>query len=87
MHILAMLIIGLIVGALAKLIMPGPHSHSILLTMALGVVGAIVAGFVGRAIGWYRTPGDAPGLIASTLGAMLVLAIYHFAMRNRTVAS
>lgn len=85
MHFVAMLIIGLIVGALAKLIMPGRHSHSILFTMLLGVVGSFVAGLLGRAIGWYRTPGDAPGLIASTLGAMLVLAIYHLVMRNRSV--
>lgn len=84
MHLLAMLIVGLIVGALAKLLMPGPHSHSILLTMVLGVVGAMVAGFIGHAIGWYQTPGDAPGIIASTIGAMIVLAIYHVVMRKRT---
>lgn len=86
MHIIAMLIIGLIVGALAKLIMPGPHTHSILLTIVLGIVGSCVAGMIGHAIGWYRTPADAPGIIASTLGAMLVLFVYHLVMRNRAAA-
>jgi uncharacterized membrane protein YeaQ/YmgE (transglycosylase-associated protein family) len=84
MHIIAMLIVGLIAGALAKLIMPGKHSHSILLTMFLGVVGALLAGFIGRAVGWYQTSGDGPGIIASTIGAIIVLAIYHLVMRKRT---
>ncbi len=86
MHILAMLIVGLVVGALAKLVSPGPHSHSIIMTILLGIVGSIVAGFIGRSLGWYRTPGDAPGLIMSTVGAMIVLGIYHLAMRNRAAS-
>jgi uncharacterized membrane protein YeaQ/YmgE (transglycosylase-associated protein family) len=87
MHVIAMLIVGLIAGALAKLIMPGRHSHSIISTMLVGVVGAFVAGFIGRAVGWYETPGDGPGIIASTVGAIIVLAIYHLVMRNRTATS
>lgn len=84
MHVIAMLIVGLIAGALAKLVMPGKHSHSIVLTMLLGVVGAFIAGFIGRSAGWYQTPADGPGIIASTIGAIVVLAIYHLVMRNRT---
>lgn len=71
MHFIAMLIIGLIAGTLAKLLMPGKHSHSILTTMSLGVVGAVVAGFIGKAVGWYQTPADGPGIIASTVGGSL----------------
>ncbi len=85
MSFLAMLIVGLIVGALAKLLTPGPHGHSILLTMLLGIVGAMVAGMIGRAIGWYATPYDGPGIIASTLGAMLVLGVFHAATRSRAI--
>jgi uncharacterized membrane protein YeaQ/YmgE (transglycosylase-associated protein family) len=83
MHIVAMLVIGLIVGVLAKLISPGPHSHSIIMTIVLGIVGSVVAGSIGHAIGWYRTPGDAPGIIASTIGALLVLGVYHLFTRRQ----
>lgn len=85
MHLIVMLIIGLVAGALAKLIMPGKHSHSIVLTMLLGVVGAFLAGFLGRAVGWYNNPGEGPGIIASTVGAIIVLAVYHLMSRNRTL--
>lgn len=83
MHIISMLIVGLIVGALAKLLLPGRHNHSIVLTMLLGVAGSVVAGFIGHAVGWYRSPGDGPGIIASTVGAMMVLGVYH-AVVHRT---
>jgi len=86
MHIVWMLIIGLIAGALAKLIMPGRQGGGILVTMVLGVVGALLAGFIGRAAGWYNTAnGEGPGLIASTLGALIVLAIYGFATRRHAI--
>jgi uncharacterized membrane protein YeaQ/YmgE (transglycosylase-associated protein family) len=83
MHIISMLIVGLIVGVLAKVLTPGKQSSSILLTILLGIVGSVAAGFIGRAIGWYHTPGDGPGLIASVLGAMLLLAILHWSTRGR----
>jgi uncharacterized membrane protein YeaQ/YmgE (transglycosylase-associated protein family) len=86
-HIVVMLIVGLVVGALAKLVTPGQHSHSIVLTILLGVVGSIVAGFIGRSIGWYQNPGDAPGIIASVIGAVLVLLVYHVVVRQRRVAT
>ncbi len=86
MHFIAMIIIGLIVGALAKLISPGPNGHSIIMTIVLGIVGSMVAGFIGRALGMYQTPGDGPGIIMSTVGALVVLAIYHFATRGRNAA-
>lgn len=83
MEFIWMLIIGLVAGALAKLIMPGRQGGGILITMALGVVGAFVAGFLGRALGLYSATNDGPGLIGSTIGAIVVLAIYGMVTRNR----
>jgi len=71
-----MILVGLIVGALAKLVMPGRDPGGIIITILLGIVGAIVAGFLGRAIGWYRE-GEPAGFIASVIGAVLVLFIYR----------
>ena len=75
-------IIGLIVGALAKFIMPGKDPGGILITMALGVVGSIVATWIGRAIGWYRE-GQSAGFLMSIAGAILLLYIYRL-VRGRT---
>jgi uncharacterized membrane protein YeaQ/YmgE (transglycosylase-associated protein family) len=72
-----MLLIGLIAGALAKLIMPGKDPGGVLVTMALGVGGSFLAGFLGKAVGWYRQPGSGPGLIMSILGALVLLGIYR----------
>jgi uncharacterized membrane protein YeaQ/YmgE (transglycosylase-associated protein family) len=80
MHILSMLFIGLIAGALAKLIMPGKDPGGILVTMLLGVAGSFVAGFLGRMIGMYRSPGSGPGIIASIVGALILLGIYRVAV-------
>jgi len=78
MHILWMLIIGLAAGALAKLIMPGKDPGGIIITMLIGVAGSFIAGFLGRAAGWYRE-GDSAGFIASVVGALVLLAIYRLA--------
>jgi uncharacterized membrane protein YeaQ/YmgE (transglycosylase-associated protein family) len=86
MSILWALIIGLVVGALAKLFMPGRDPGGMVITMLLGVAGSLVAGFLGRALGWYRDPADGPGIIVSILGAMLLLFVYRMAVgRRRTV--
>jgi uncharacterized membrane protein YeaQ/YmgE (transglycosylase-associated protein family) len=84
MAIITMLIVGLIAGALAKLFMPGKDPGGIIVTMLLGVAGSFVAGFIGRAVGWYRMPGSGPGIIASIIGAMLLLLIYRLVIGNRT---
>ena len=84
MHFLWMLIIGLIVGAVAKLLMPGKDPGGIIVTMLLGIAGALIAGFLGRAIGWYHD-GEAAGFIASVIGAIVLLAIYRMATRSRTL--
>jgi uncharacterized membrane protein YeaQ/YmgE (transglycosylase-associated protein family) len=83
MEILWTLIIGLVVGAIAKLLMPGRDPGGWIITMLLGVAGAAVAGFIGRAVGWYDRIGEAPGIIASILGAMLLLGIYRLIVRRR----
>jgi uncharacterized membrane protein YeaQ/YmgE (transglycosylase-associated protein family) len=76
MSLLWTAIIGLIVGALAKFIMPGRDPGGMLITMLLGIAGALLAGFLGRMLGWYE-PGEAAGLLASVLGAILLLWIYR----------
>ena len=76
MNILWTIIIGLIVGMLAKLFMPGRDGGGVVMTIILGIVGALLAGFIGRSLGWYAN-GQGPGIIASIIGAMLVLVIYR----------
>jgi uncharacterized membrane protein YeaQ/YmgE (transglycosylase-associated protein family) len=71
-----MLLVGLVVGALAKLIMPGRDPGGVIVTMLIGIAGSIIAGFIGRAAGWYAE-GEAAGFIASLVGAILLLAIYR----------
>jgi uncharacterized membrane protein YeaQ/YmgE (transglycosylase-associated protein family) len=78
-----MLVVGLIIGALAKLLMPGKDPGGVLLTMLLGVAGALVAGFLGRSLGWYAE-GEPAGFIASTIGAILLLALYRVLVGRRT---
>lgn len=68
--------IGLVVGALAKFIMPGKDPGGLLVTMIIGIAGAFVAGFLGRLLGLYQ-PGQGAGLIASVLGALLLLWAYR----------
>ena len=76
MHVLWMIVVGLIVGALAKLIMPGNDPGGIIVTILLGIAGSLVAGWLGRAVGWYQ-PGQPAGFFASVIGAIIILAIYR----------
>jgi uncharacterized membrane protein YeaQ/YmgE (transglycosylase-associated protein family) len=62
--------------------MPGKDPGGIFVTMLLGLCGSFLAGFFGRAVGWYRTPGSGPGLIASIVGALLLLGLYRLAVRR-----
>ncbi len=70
------LIIGLVVGAIAKLLMPGKDPSGCIITILIGIAGAFVAGYLGRVLGWYQ-PGQPAGFIASVIGAMLLLLIYR----------
>jgi uncharacterized membrane protein YeaQ/YmgE (transglycosylase-associated protein family) len=79
-------VIGLIVGALAKLIMPGKDPGGIIVTMLLGVAGSLLAGYMGRALGWYQE-GQGAGFITSLIGALILLGIYRlFKGRHPRVA-
>jgi uncharacterized membrane protein YeaQ/YmgE (transglycosylase-associated protein family) len=74
-------IIGLIVGAVAKLLMPGKDPGGIWITMALGIAGSIIATWLGQAIGWYQA-GQSAGFIMSVVGAVLLLIVYRL-IRSR----
>jgi prepilin-type N-terminal cleavage/methylation domain-containing protein len=80
--VLGWIIFGLIVGAVAKLLMPGRDPGGIIVTMLLGIVGAVVGGFLGRMLGFYG-PNEAAGFFMSLLGAVALLAIYRMATRRR----
>ncbi|RYF51374.1 MAG: GlsB/YeaQ/YmgE family stress response membrane protein [Comamonadaceae bacterium] len=82
MDIIVMIIVGFIVGLIARAIMPGTQSMGFILTTILGIVGAVVAGFLGRSLGWYNS-GEAVGWIASVVGAIIVLFIYGMVARKR----
>ena len=86
MHVIAMIITGLIVGAIAKLLMPGRDPGGWIITILLGIGGSVVAGFIGRALGWYRE-GDPAGLIASVVGAVILLVIYRISIGRRPTRS
>jgi len=76
MWIIWAIIIGLIVGAVAKLIMPGRDPGGIIVTALLGIGGSLLATWIGQAVGWYG-PDQGAGFIASVVGAIIVLAIYR----------
>ncbi|MDP4176238.1 MAG: GlsB/YeaQ/YmgE family stress response membrane protein [Bacteroidota bacterium] len=82
MIILWSIIIGGIAGAIAKLLMPGKDPGGFIITIALGIVGAILATFLGRAVGWYHE-GQSAGLIGAVVGAVIILAIYRFIVGRR----
>ncbi|HRL21787.1 GlsB/YeaQ/YmgE family stress response membrane protein [Alcaligenes sp. SDU_A2] len=75
MGIISMIIVGFIVGLLARAIMPGDQKMGWILTTLLGIVGALVAGYLGQAMGWYQ-PGEAAGWIGSIVGSIIVLFVY-----------
>jgi uncharacterized membrane protein YeaQ/YmgE (transglycosylase-associated protein family) len=83
MSFLWTLIIGLVVGAIAKLLMPGRDPGGVIVTMLIGVAGALLAGFLGRALGWYNNPSEGPGIIASLIGAMILLLLYRLFIGRR----
>jgi len=76
------LIVGLVVGAIAKLLMPGKDPGGFIVTMLLGVAGAFLANFIGSTVGWYDT-GDGVGIISSVIGAVIILAIYRAVTGNK----
>jgi uncharacterized membrane protein YeaQ/YmgE (transglycosylase-associated protein family) len=84
MYIIWVLLIGLIVGALAKLVMPGRDPGGAIVTILIGIAGSFIANYIGRAAGWYA-PNESAGFIASILGAVVLLAGYRLIAGRRTV--
>ena len=76
MSVLGWIVFGLVVGAVAKLVMPGKDPGGLLVTMLLGIAGAFVGGFLGQLLGWYG-PGQPAGFAMATLGAILLLFVYR----------
>ncbi len=83
LHLLWTIVIGFVAGAVAKLLMPGKDPGGFLITTGLGIVGALVATFLGRLIGWYRE-GESAGFIAAVVGAVIVLIVYRLIRRKST---
>ena len=82
MHWLWVILIGLVIGAVAKLLMPGRDPGGFIVTILLGIAGSIVGTWLGRTIGWYQE-GQSAGFLMSVVGALLLLGIYHL-VRKRT---
>jgi uncharacterized membrane protein YeaQ/YmgE (transglycosylase-associated protein family) len=82
--VLGWIFFGLIVGVIAKLVMPGRDPGGIIVTMLLGIAGALFGGFIGRALGWYG-PNDNAGFLMSLLGAVLLLGLYRLMFVRRSV--
>lgn len=82
MYIIWALIIGLVVGAVAKLLTPGKDPGGIIVTSLLGIAGSVIATFIGQSMGWYRE-GQPAGFIMSVFGAILLLVLYRM-IRPRT---
>jgi uncharacterized membrane protein YeaQ/YmgE (transglycosylase-associated protein family) len=82
MAILSWIVFGLVIGIIAKLLMPGRDPGGFIVTILLGIAGALVGGFIGRAMGLY-SQGQSAGWIMSILGAIILLAIYRMMVRRR----
>jgi uncharacterized membrane protein YeaQ/YmgE (transglycosylase-associated protein family) len=81
MGILWTLLIGLVIGAVAKLLMPGRDPGGFIITILIGIAGSFVGTYIGRALGWYQE-GQSAGFIMSVVGAMILLGIYHLVRRK-----
>lgn len=80
--ILGWIVVGLLAGGIAKLLMPGKDPGGCVITILLGIAGALLAGFIGKSIGWYDQ-NEAAGFIAAIVGAFLILLIYRLVLRRR----
>jgi uncharacterized membrane protein YeaQ/YmgE (transglycosylase-associated protein family) len=83
MGIIGWIIFGLIVGAVAKFLMPGRDPGGWIVTILLGIAGALVGGFLGRAVGWYG-PNDAAGFLMALVGALVLLGLYRLTLHRST---
>jgi uncharacterized membrane protein YeaQ/YmgE (transglycosylase-associated protein family) len=84
MIVIGWIVFGLIIGALAKLVMPGRDPGGIIVTMLIGIAGALLGGWLGRAMGMYG-PNQAAGWVMSFIGAIILLFIYRLVVRRRAL--
>jgi uncharacterized membrane protein YeaQ/YmgE (transglycosylase-associated protein family) len=84
MAFIGAIIIGLLAGIVAKLLMPGRDPGGFIVTILLGIAGALIATWIGRAVGWYSADQSA-GFIGAVVGAVVVLAVYRMAVGRRRV--
>jgi len=85
MHIIGWIVFGLIVGLVAKFLMPGRDPGGFVITALIGIVGAVVGGFLGRVIGLYKD-GDAVGFVMAVIGSIILLAAYRFTIGRTAIA-
>jgi uncharacterized membrane protein YeaQ/YmgE (transglycosylase-associated protein family) len=85
MHIIGWIVFGLVVGLVAKFLMPGRDPGGFVITALIGIVGAVVGGFLGRVIGLYKD-GDAVGFVMAVIGAIILLAAYRFTIARTAIA-
>jgi uncharacterized membrane protein YeaQ/YmgE (transglycosylase-associated protein family) len=81
MHILWTLLIGLVIGGVAKLLMPGKDPGGFIITILLGIAGSFLATYLGRALGWYPE-GASAGFIMSVIGAVILLLLYRLVAKK-----
>jgi len=81
MGVLGWILFGLVVGIIAKFLMPGRDPGGFIVTILLGIAGALVGGYLGRAVGWYRE-GDPVGFVVAIIGAIILLALYRMLARR-----
>jgi uncharacterized membrane protein YeaQ/YmgE (transglycosylase-associated protein family) len=82
MEILTLLVIGLIIGVVAKFLLPGKDPGGLFITILLGIAGSFLAHYIGAAAGWYA-PGQPAGFVASVVGAIILLLVYRMLFRGR----
>jgi uncharacterized membrane protein YeaQ/YmgE (transglycosylase-associated protein family) len=85
MHWLWVFIIGLIVGIIAKLLMPGKDPGGFIITAIIGIIGAFIATWIGQAVGWYG-PQESAGFIASVIGAIILLFLYRLVFKPKSTS-
>ncbi len=85
LHLLWIIIIGLVAGAIAKLIMPGKDPGGFLITIGLGIAGALLATLLGKLIGWYQ-PGESAGFIGAIIGSIILLILYRLFRKKQPAA-
>jgi uncharacterized membrane protein YeaQ/YmgE (transglycosylase-associated protein family) len=85
MHIIGWIVFGLVVGIVAKFVMPGRDPGGFVITALIGIVGAVLGGFVGRTVGLYKD-GDPVGFVMAVIGAIILLAAYRFTIGRTSAA-